>query len=146
MMSCRKNYVILAIQWRGSWNACVDDVIPTAVPVLLDHQLQLQGLMIWSQKGTSKEWVEPCSMRVSKNVDVSNYEILCGDAFRGLREVTYEQRRKAMNGALPEQWKFVFLRRPSIARCPMRVIAGDSTTTTRMNVKELRPKCVIVFL
>jgi hypothetical protein len=72
--------------------------------------------MIWSQKGTSKEWVEPCSIRVSENVDVLNYEILCGDALRGLGEITYEQRRKAMNDALPEQWEFVFVRRPSIAR------------------------------
>src|SRR5271169_563574 len=90
--------------WNEYW--WVDDVLPTAVPVLLDHQLQLQGLMIWSQKGTSKEWVEPCLMRVSENVDVFSYEILCGDALRGLGEVTYEQRR--MNGALPEQWGFVF--------------------------------------
>jgi len=84
-------------------------------PALTDQQLQLEGLMIWGQKGTSKEWVEPCSIRVSEATDHFGYEIRRGDALRGIGKVPYERRRKVTKQPLPDQWEFVVFQ--ILAKC-----------------------------
>jgi hypothetical protein len=93
-------------RWNEYW--WVDGVLPTLATFLSNHQLQLQGLMIWGQKGSSQEWVEPCSMAVSQTSGGLKYQILCGDALRGLGKVAYERRSKQSDQGLPEQWQFVF--------------------------------------
>jgi hypothetical protein len=93
-------------RWNRYW--WVDDVSPTSATLLPGHQLRLQGLMIWGQKGSSKEWVEPCSMVLSETAGVIKYRIQCGDALRGLGKATYEHRSQVMNQTPPENWVFVF--------------------------------------
>lgn len=99
-------------RWNRYW--WVDDVLPMSArhPVLLKnpsgYELQVQGLMIWGQKGTSKDWVEPCLLALSEVAEVFKYQIHCGDAVQGLGKVPYGHQSKKTAQLLPEQWQFAF--------------------------------------
>ena len=99
-------------RWNRFW--WVDDVLLTSAmhPMLTKnpagYELKLQGLMIWGQRGTSKEWAEPCSFALSEDFGVLKYQIHCGDARQGIGKVPYGRRNKKTAQSLPEQWEFVF--------------------------------------
>ena len=70
----------------------VDAIRPSRVSVLPDGELNVEGSMLWAERGQSKEWIEPLSakVRVSEtNREVVSYKIMCGDANRGLKKEAY---------------------------------------------------------
>jgi hypothetical protein len=103
-------------RWNRFW--WVDDVLLTSArpPMLTKnpagYELKLQGLMIWGQRGTSKEWVEPCSIALSEAAGALKYQIHCGDAHQGLGKVPYGRQNKKTAQSHPEQWRFVFSKWP----------------------------------
>jgi hypothetical protein len=105
------------LQMEEGWNEYwwVDDVTSPVVTSLSDDEFQLQGLMVWGQKGSSQEWIEPCAMTMSKTVDQFRYVMFCGDAHCGLGTTVYRSDATTFGLALPEQWKFVLSRQSSSA-------------------------------
>jgi hypothetical protein len=99
-------------RWNRFW--WVDGVLltsarhPTLTKNPAGYELKLQGLMIWGQRGTSKEWVEPCSFALSEAAGALRYQINCGDALQGLGKVPYGRKSKKTAQNLREQWQFVF--------------------------------------
>ena len=111
-------------RWNRYW--WVDDALPMSArhPVLLKnpsgYELQVQGLMIWGQKGTSKDWVEPSLMALSEVVEVFKYQIHYGDAVQGLGKVPYGHQSKKTARLLPEQWQFAFSGNRQVPASPNR--------------------------
>lgn len=102
-------------RWNEYW--WVDDVIEASATFLPSRELQLQGLMVWGQNGDTWQWVEPCSMLAAETTDgVLSYQILCGDAIRGLGKVALEHRQEDPDEVRPDQWQFVFSNEPLSGR------------------------------
>jgi hypothetical protein len=81
------------------------------VAVVSDEELSVLGSMIWGEKGTTKQWVEPffASVRVSENgEELLGYHIMCGDASTGLGKVHYTTHSRTAERPDPEDWIFVF--------------------------------------
>ena len=98
-------------RWNEYW--WVDDVIEASATFLPSRELQLRGLMVWGQKGDTRQWVEPCSMLASETTDgVLSYQILCGDAIRGVGKVALDLRQEDPDEVRPDQWQFVFSNEP----------------------------------
>jgi hypothetical protein len=75
--------------------------------------LHLQGLAIWGDRGTTKQWWEPfsASLHVPEGKDgLLRYEIMFADAALGLGKVPYNAHPRGWNCAPPEKWLFVFTR------------------------------------
>ena len=93
-------------RWNKYW--WVDDVLPTSGTFLVDHQFRLEGEMIWGQKGSAQQWVEPCAMTATETAGVFKYQILCGDVLRGLGKLSYDHRSNSGNQITHAHWIFTF--------------------------------------
>ncbi len=104
------------LELDGRWNRYwwVDDVLPSSAknPTLgrnlSSHQLSLDGLLIYGQRGSSRQWVEPCWALFSDDGCVFSYQICCGDASRRMGTISYAERHKLGGRALPKRWEFSF--------------------------------------
>lgn len=100
------------------WNRYywVDAILPTSVTVPLPGELNIQGLVIWGDRGTTQQWWEPfaATMRVYASPDtVLGYQMMFGNAQLGLGKVRYNTHPRGWNWAPPESWLFVFLKNGS---------------------------------
>ena len=82
------------LQGEGKWSRYywADAIRPSRVTVLNDCELNVEGSMIWGERGQSREWIEPLSamVRVSAtSKEVVSYQVMCGDAARGLKKEPY---------------------------------------------------------
>ena len=67
--------------------------------------------MIWSERGQSGEWIEPLSAIVrvpATSKEVVSYQIVCGDAARGLKKESYSMSPGRANRPDVTQWLFTF--------------------------------------
>jgi hypothetical protein len=67
--------------------------------------------MIWGERGKTQQWVEPfsASVRVSDNGEkLLGYQIMCGDAAKGLAKVPYGEQVRSAARSDPKDWLFVF--------------------------------------
>jgi hypothetical protein len=73
--------------------------------------VDLQGLAIWGDRGTTKQWWEPLSASVrlaeGRN-ELLRYEIMFADAALGLGKVPYNTHPRGWNSDPPKKWLFVF--------------------------------------
>lgn len=76
--------------------------------------IELGGLLVFGDTGKySKEWWEPFygSVQISETSDeIVSYELMFGDAARGLGNVEYNEHPRGWNWSRPEKWIFVFKR------------------------------------
>lgn len=89
----------------------IDSVLPTLAAVVSDEELSVLGSMIWGEKGSTKQWVEPffASVRVSESgEELLGYQIMCGDTSTGLRKLPYATYARTAERSDPEDWIFVF--------------------------------------
>ena len=92
----------------------VDAIRASRVRVLDQAELNVEGAMIWGERGQSKEWIEPLSatVRLSEaGEDTLSYQIMCGDAARGLKKEPYSMNPERANKPRVEQWLFTFSER-----------------------------------
>jgi hypothetical protein len=96
-------------QWsRYYW---VDAIVPTATTARSGSELNVEGFMIWAERGQSGEWMEPFSASIrlrEPGREMSGYRITCGDAVRGLRTLNYTMGTKRARWARAEGWLFEF--------------------------------------
>ena len=99
-------------RWNRYW--WIEDVLPTSVKypafakTLSRYEFSVDGLVIWGQRGSSKQYVEPFWASLSEDGGVFNYHICCGDASRGMGTVSYVERSKLERRTSPERWEFSF--------------------------------------
>lgn len=101
------------------WNPYywVDAIIPTSATIVGSGGLQVEGIVICGEHKRTGEWIEPMSatLRVCETGDqLLSYQIMCGDATRGLATLPYSMRyttspRRAKY-ARAERWIFTFQR------------------------------------
>jgi hypothetical protein len=88
----------------------VDSVL-ASIEIPSPGLLYLQGLAIWGDRGTTKQWWEPFSASVhvpqGRN-ELLHYQIMFADAALGLGKVPYNTHPRGWNCAPPENWLFVF--------------------------------------
>jgi hypothetical protein len=98
---------------RWSHYYWVDAIPPSRVSVQNDGELNLEGSMIWGERGQSGEWMEPLSatVRLSAAGKVVTYQIMCGDAARGLKKDSYSISPGRANRPGIAQWLFTFSER-----------------------------------
>jgi hypothetical protein len=88
----------------------VDGVL-ASIEIPSPRLLHLQGLAIWGDRGTSKQWWEPFSASLhvpERSNELLHYEIMFADSALGLGKVPYNTHPRGWNCALPDDWLFVF--------------------------------------
>lgn len=101
------------LQGEESWNRYywVDAIRASRVRVLDGSELNVEGAMIWGERGQSTEWIEPLSATVrlsSENKEEISYKIMCGDATRGLKRETYSMSPGRADWPGIAHWLFTF--------------------------------------
>jgi len=109
--SALARFLGLQLQGHESWSQYywVDDILPTSATAS-SGELTVCGLMIWGQRKQSKQWIEPflaTLRRSSAGSQTLAYQIVCGDAGRGLGTTSYGTRRRVTE-KLPQDWLFSF--------------------------------------
>jgi hypothetical protein len=92
----------------------VDAIRASRVRVLGDGELNVEGSMIWGERGRSKEWIEPLSASVrlcESGKEAVGYQIRCGDAARGLKKEPYSMSPGRANEPGVGEWLFTFSER-----------------------------------
>jgi hypothetical protein len=115
-------FLDVLLRTNERWNPYywVDAIIPSSATVLSPGELKVEGIVICGEHKQGSEWIEPMSatLRVSETSDeLSSYQIMCGDAIRGLRTLPYSMRytnspRRAKY-ACAQEWMFRFQSGPS---------------------------------
>jgi len=101
------------LQKSDKWSSYhwVDAISPASTEIISTGELNIQGLMIWGDRGHTQEWWEPFSatLRVAEAIGgMLRYRLMLGDAAWGLGKVPYNCHPKGWNWASPKQWLFVF--------------------------------------
>jgi hypothetical protein len=101
------------LQGNEKWSVYywVDDILPISTTAVAG-ELKVQGFMIYGQRKQAQQWVEPFSGSV-RALETSNkviYQMMCGDAARGIGNVPYGKRNTRGSLHLPEEWLFTFLK------------------------------------
>ncbi len=104
------------LQGEEGWSRYywVDAIRPSRVNVLNGGELKVEGSMIWGERGQSREWIEPLSATVrlsGSGKEVVSYQIMCGDAARGLKKEPYSMSPGRANRPGVVQWLFTFSER-----------------------------------
>ncbi len=100
-------------RWSHYYYYWVDAIRPSRVSVKNDGELNVEGSMIWGERGKSGEWMEPLSatVRLSAPDKVVSYQIMCGDAARDLKKEPYSMSPGHANRPGVAQWLFTFSER-----------------------------------
>jgi hypothetical protein len=93
---CRCLSHLLSYMLKGSdeWDQYkwVDDISPCTADRVSPTNLEFTGLVIWGQKGTSKEWIDPFSASIQitdSSTRPLGYKLLFGNAEHGLGKCSY---------------------------------------------------------
>ena len=100
------------LQSQSAWgqHRWVDDMLPTHVEVPHSHMLLLQGWMIWGERGSKQQWIEPLSATLQWSDQgrlILKYEITLGDALTGIGAAAYRS-RSVLETRTPTKWFFSF--------------------------------------
>lgn len=103
------------LEGNEMWGArrWIDTVSPGETEVLISGRLKIDGLVIFGDTGSSKQWWEPFygSVQISETSDeIVSYELMFGDPALGLGKVKYNEHPRGWNWSRPEKWIFVFRR------------------------------------
>jgi hypothetical protein len=97
-------------EWqRGRW---IDDLTNVAIAVGSSQRIEVRGLMVWGEQGTTQQWVEPFFATISAFEEdrVPEYTLAFAIAADGLGRWPYGKRVNVAARSALDEWAFAFHR------------------------------------
>jgi hypothetical protein len=101
------------LESRRDWNRYrwIDDLARTSISARTASSSEVRGLIIWGQRGLTKQWVEPFLASVSaptSDTATLSYVLAFGSIADGLGRFPYGSHGTRFEPTDPEDWLFVF--------------------------------------
>jgi hypothetical protein len=101
------------LESHGEWgrHRWIDDLASRSISARTASSLEVRGLIVWGERGLTKQWVEPFLASVSAptaDAATLSYVLAFGSIADGLGRSPYGSHGTRLEPTDPEDWLFVF--------------------------------------